>query len=661
MKQKIKKFLGFVVTLVTFEILFCLILEGSIRIFNPQIIVPAHTIPAFGNPNAWKSDIYFKGKNYFGKSFKFTINKNHFRGLKDYTYEKPEKTIRIMGFGRSVMLGASINDDETLGYFLEKTLNEQIKNFDFEFFNVAKGGWSVVNHLIYLKNEGIKYSPDLIIISRPHNLLHFLPLPNIAVSKMSYQRTTDGKVKIFLEDIKPNIKENYLIEKLIRQLDKIPFYFELTKYSHLLNLARKKMSALEATGAFNKKVGNDLESFIKSINLKDSEKVEWIIDKKLYPSIFKHKGVRLSEFIKGNKHTAELMLIMYQLFIDRIIDFAIEKKVKILVIETPKEKQVLEIVPPPKGNSYFPSKEGVLIKRLLADFISFQKKNKTVLFFPGDVHFLPSGSHLAAILIYNFIVQNRLLTNIKSNSQIDWLSPEISNLIQLSNQTIQKEIDTSRYPLYVKGWKDIQGERYAEAEANLSKYLEVSKNPSANFLLCYSFFLSKKYSSAKECLFKLPKHIDLAFLRYQFLAEIYLIKKETETALKTLNEWKETFELTTKRNPKYLYLKGLYFWQAKKMKYAELHFKMAADENPKNYLFPFTLGTFYFNQERYENSIQELKRATSLNPNDSRSYLFLSMVNFKTGNFEEGNRLIKEFIWKCEKSCEEILKKDDWL
>jgi tetratricopeptide (TPR) repeat protein len=284
-----------------------------------------------------------------------------------------------------------------------------------------------------------------------------------------------------------------------------------------------------------------------------------------------------------------------------------------------------------------------------------------MLLFANDAHFLPSGNHLAAILIYNFILENDIFAETMSSSKIDWLSPEISNLVQQSNQSMQNEIDASRYPLYLKGWKDIQNKRYGEAESNLEKYLEVGRNLQATFLLCYAYFANKKYMEAKDCFYSLPKGLDIAHLKFRYLAEIHLENNEPENALKILDELKKLQPIGTKGSSKFNYLLGKAYWQINKMNYAELYFKIAARRDPKDYLNIFTLGSFYYAQGKYEKSISEFQRANSLKPEESKYFLFLSIANFRLGNIEEGNRLIKEFIWKCKSSCEEILGKDDWL
>jgi tetratricopeptide (TPR) repeat protein len=655
------KLFKFIIKLIFSFISVCLLLEGIFRLFTPATIIPAHTVPAFGNPNAWKKNITFNVKNPLNKLYQATINKNHFRNLKDFSYEKSEKTIRIMGFGNSVMWGSHVNDNETFGYYLEQILNRKIRDLNFEFLNIGKGGWSLINQLIYLKNEGFKYSPDLLILFRQQIEYHFLNLNNIEFSKIKSQRLNNGKVKIFLEGVKPKVKESFLIEKLVRRLDRIPFYFDLTKVSQLLNQIRKKVSALWATGVLKKEGRNNLEDFLNSIDLKDSEEVEWIIDNNPYPPLFKKKGLHLSQFTKKNKNLAEISLILHQWFLEQIVDFAERRNIKILVVETPANNQVLEILPPPKTKSYFSSSNEIFIERLLSNLIVFQRRNNAMLLFPDDVHFTPAGNHLAAMLAYNSIIENRLFSKLKSKSKFDWLSPGASKLVERSNHSIKKEIHASRYSLFIEGWNDIKNMRYSEAEANLSKYLEVNDQKQAVFFLCYVYFIKKKFTEAKSCFYSLSDGFILSSLKYRILTEMHLENREHEKALKALDSWKKLYPLEAKESAEFNYLLGSSFWQAKKMGFAELYLKLAVLKKPKSYLISSTLGSFYFEQKRYKNAIQEFERVIKLKLDDSKSYLFLAIANYKISNLRKGNYFIKEFIWHCKESCQKIIDKNDWL
>ncbi len=659
--MKYSGFLKLIFKFVLGIISICFLLEGAFRIFDPETIVPAHTTPAFGNPNAWKKNITYKAKSGSDQFFQVTINKNHFRNLKDYPYEKPEKTIRIMGLGRSVMMGQFVSDNETFGYFLEKTFNDRIDHLNFEFLNLGKGGWDLINQFVYLKNEGFKYSPDLIILFRPQNEYHYLDIGNVDFSKIRYKRENSRKVKVFLEGIKPNVKEVFLIEKLVRQLDRIPFYFELTKVSQFLHKVRKKLSALWTSGDLKEaERKKKFEKFITSQNLKESDEIEWIIENVPFTSDFKAQSLFLSQFIKGDKSLAEIRLVLYQWFLNRLIDFAKANGAKVLVVETPRSNQVLDIVPFSKKKSFFPSIEGAYIYRSLSDLISFQKTNDIMLLFSNDVHFTPAGNNLMAKQAYNFILENRLFEELKLTSKIDLLSSEVLNSIRMSNRTIQDKIDESQYSFYLTGLRDIENKRYDDAEKNLSTYLEASKNDQAKFLLCYAYFENKKYLKAASCFRSVPKYFLLATLKYKYLAEIYLKIEEPENALMALREWKEQFPLETKGSSDFHYLKAKSFWQKNEISLAELNFKIASSKAPKNYLIASTLGLFYFKQQQYENAIRQYQLANALKPEDPASYLFLSLANFKIGNENEGNDLIKKFVWMCKSSCEEILRKENW-
>ena len=95
-------------------------------------------------------------------SWKFTINKQGFRNFKDFEYEKPEGTIRIISLGDSHTQGYEVRQDYTFSAIIEKYLNNQ--GYNAEVINAGVSGFSTAEELLFLENEGIKYKPDFIVL-----------------------------------------------------------------------------------------------------------------------------------------------------------------------------------------------------------------------------------------------------------------------------------------------------------------------------------------------------------------------------------------------------------------------------------------------------------------------------------------------------------------
>ena len=85
-------------------------------------------------------------------------NSRGLRGSSEHEYEKRPGTLRILTFGDSFTFGDEVSDDETWTYFLEKLLPGS------EVINFGVHGYGHDQMLLYLREEGIKYRPDIVIL-----------------------------------------------------------------------------------------------------------------------------------------------------------------------------------------------------------------------------------------------------------------------------------------------------------------------------------------------------------------------------------------------------------------------------------------------------------------------------------------------------------------
>ncbi len=91
------------------------------------------------------------------------INSKGLRGP-EIEYEKPGDTKRILFLGDSVIFGYKLNSyRETIPYLIQERLNEK-HNLKVQCINSGVSGYSPWQEYIYLKKEGIKYDPDLVVI-----------------------------------------------------------------------------------------------------------------------------------------------------------------------------------------------------------------------------------------------------------------------------------------------------------------------------------------------------------------------------------------------------------------------------------------------------------------------------------------------------------------
>jgi len=114
--------------------------------------------------------IYFYDKTTsfdFGPALRFNnkyvkLNNEGFRDI-NHEIEKPNGTIRILGLGDSYTFAFGIkNIEDSYLEVLEKKLN---KDKNYEIFNFGIPGGDIYDELLALKEKGLKYKPDIIIIS----------------------------------------------------------------------------------------------------------------------------------------------------------------------------------------------------------------------------------------------------------------------------------------------------------------------------------------------------------------------------------------------------------------------------------------------------------------------------------------------------------------
>jgi lysophospholipase L1-like esterase len=112
----------------------------------------------------------YKNKpNYVGYAegfIRIETNSLGYRG-KEVTLQKPPRTFRILGLGDSVMWGAGVQDSETYLRLLERELNQSFSattHLRFEIVNTGVIGYSTHQELLTLQRDGIRLSPDVVVV-----------------------------------------------------------------------------------------------------------------------------------------------------------------------------------------------------------------------------------------------------------------------------------------------------------------------------------------------------------------------------------------------------------------------------------------------------------------------------------------------------------------
>ena len=99
-------------------------------------------------------------------------NSKGLRGKIDYSYGQHPNKLRILVLGDSYTFGEEVSDNETYSFYLQEMMP------DAEIINMGIHGYGHDQILIFFKEEGIKYQPDIVILGflatdMPRNLLQF--------------------------------------------------------------------------------------------------------------------------------------------------------------------------------------------------------------------------------------------------------------------------------------------------------------------------------------------------------------------------------------------------------------------------------------------------------------------------------------------------------
>ncbi|MEF8880533.1 MAG: SGNH/GDSL hydrolase family protein [Candidatus Nanohaloarchaea archaeon] len=227
---KDNKLLGSAVLIGTLFILGVSILvigEIGVRMTNPQPIMPRYVTDAPYDVRMNMPDTKYQHKTPDYK-VKFDVNSEGMRDSREFQYQKPENTTRIVVIGDSFTMGYGVNRTDLFTSVLERGL--KYKERDVQVINLGVSGFGTAEELVTLKNKGLKYNPDLVIMAYYKNDKQ----NNIASGLYELK---EGNLKRSNEAYMPKIElRNFLYS--------LPPYRYAAENSQLLYVARSKASSI---------------------------------------------------------------------------------------------------------------------------------------------------------------------------------------------------------------------------------------------------------------------------------------------------------------------------------------------------------------------------------------------------------------------------------
>lgn len=180
-----------------------LLLEGLTRLLD--LAAPAEPTGNFWRidpQTGWSLQPGAAGR-WFNPAFEYdvpvAINSQGLRDVERTGYDKPEGVFRILLLGDSYVEGLRVPLEQTFGKTLEAALNASAPaGLRYEVINAGVSGWGTDQQLLWLRDEGANYRPDLVLLSffpgnDFQNISEALEVANMGrVQKPFFQRTADG-------------------------------------------------------------------------------------------------------------------------------------------------------------------------------------------------------------------------------------------------------------------------------------------------------------------------------------------------------------------------------------------------------------------------------------------------------------------------------------
>lgn len=192
--------------------------------FESDIEIPAdgnaelgHVIRLAKNP-----DIIYELKPdlsvlYYGK--KMTTNSRGFR-CREIPVRRAKNSFRIVGIGDSVMFGKGVADEEVYLTILERRLQASLPDVTVEIINTAVPGYNTVMEVETLKDKGLDYEPDVVIVDFVGN---DLTLPNFIRTERNVLDLRRSFLLDFVRRRRESLDPGAVVRRLRREgLRKIP-------------------------------------------------------------------------------------------------------------------------------------------------------------------------------------------------------------------------------------------------------------------------------------------------------------------------------------------------------------------------------------------------------------------------------------------------------
>ena len=374
--------LGLVVASV---VVFLVIAEGYFAVFNPQLQSPSppqiqhreneFVFYQYNEVLGWKNKPNAEG--FLTMPDSKTYIRINSKGLRDreYEYKKPNEIKRIVVLGDSFTWGYGVEDKERYSEILEDDLE------DCQVINMGVTGYGTDQELLTFKTEGVKYSPDLVIVAFQ---IGSDIVNNANVIQYTYPKplfVLDKRGKLNLTNTPVPRKEDWI------------------KRWEIENECTKNLTFLDSFKRFTAKHSHTYK-FV----------ADKIVSNPALLEVFKKIGIVHKEtFARGGytQYTWDLTNTLLK----EIDTAAKENGAKTLIVIVPNKEQVYKHIDLKLNEMLidFGKENNIPALDCLPEFRE-HAKNGEQLYFKNDSHWNANGHKLAAELIYDKLIEEELIS-----------------------------------------------------------------------------------------------------------------------------------------------------------------------------------------------------------------------------------------------------------
>lgn len=215
--MKVKGFVFRLLTVSIFVTITLAILELVVRFSNPlqirRLSVEYHATRGWQNISNAETECT---AIEFNEPIRFNS-----RGLRGpiYPYQKPPNTFRILLIGDSFTIGFGVSTNDRVGGKLQEHLNHAGLQQRVEVISLGTMGYSTDQELIWLREDGLKYQPDLVVL-----IFHYDDVWDNAQSDKQAIGTTRPKPLFVIKDGRlslTNVPVRKTAEKPNSRLDRV--------------------------------------------------------------------------------------------------------------------------------------------------------------------------------------------------------------------------------------------------------------------------------------------------------------------------------------------------------------------------------------------------------------------------------------------------------